>query len=98
MVIKVEKSPRLPPPPPPPEWRDNDSARSTKQTNDTEFNKYLSSRNIHLTKTQAVIATVLMKQAGKDVSVRAFFAGKATGKTFLFKVLEDYFTQNPESC
>ncbi len=57
------------------------------------FDSFAVAKNVRLTQSQKVVADLLIKKAESDSSIRDFLSNRATGKSFLFNELDDFFSQ-----
>ncbi len=64
-----------------------DTKKDSKSDFLVEFDKFVANKNIKLTKNQRAVSELLMNNAD-----RGFLINKATGKTFLFRLLDEFFS------
>ena len=58
-----------------------------------EFDLYLLKRRIKLTSLQETVAHLILDAIGYSPKINEFFTTRASGKTFLFKVLDGFFSE-----
>jgi len=57
------------------------------------FDTFALAKKIHLTKSQVIVANLLIEGVKSEPSIKGFLSNESTGKRFLLALLKEYFIE-----